>query len=222
MSSTSQPQGMKHLFDRIMGVPGASRGPQQADDEGFFSTQFMERPDAVRATSAWTARALAVGAHAVALEQALPVLDQVWGGDHFYSALSPQDRALLAGYLEFVSVPAGREVILQDERGDYALVVLQGVVAVDRLQPAGGRARLAEARDGDILGEMSLVDAGPRFASCMTLSATMMAVVTSHALDELAIDEPRLGMTVMACMARRLSLRTRQLSARLGALLAGG
>ncbi len=222
MSTPAQPQGMKTLFERIMGAPGGSRAPQQADDEGFFSTQFMERPEATRATSAWTARALAVGAHSVPSEQALPLLDQVWGADHFYSALAPQDKIALAAHLEFVSVPAGREVILQDERGDYALVVLQGVVAVDRIQPAGGRARLAEARDGDVLGEMSLVDAGPRFASCITLSACVMAVVTSHALDELAIDEPSLGMAVMACMARRLSLRTRQLSARLGALLAGG
>jgi CRP/FNR family cyclic AMP-dependent transcriptional regulator len=221
MSPPSQPQGMKSLFDRIMGSSAPARAPE-ADDQGFFSTQFMERADSVRATSAWTARALAVGAHAVAAEQASVLLDQVWGGDHFYQALDAQARATLAGFLEFVSLPAGREVIVQDERGDYALIVLQGVVAVDRIQPTGGRARLAEARDGDVLGEMSLVDAGTRFATCVTLSPCILAVVTGAALDDLAVEEPRLGMTVMACMARRLSLRTRQLSARLGALLTAG
>jgi len=35
----------------------------------------------------------------------------------------------------------------------------------------------------------------------------------------MAIEDPRLGMALMASMARRLSLRTRQLGARLGALL---
>ena len=49
-----------------------------------------------------------------------------------------------------------------------------------------------------------------------------IAVLTSGALDELAIEEPRLGMALMASTARRLSLRMRQLSARLGALLAAG
>jgi CRP/FNR family cyclic AMP-dependent transcriptional regulator len=216
MSLPSQPQGMKSLFDRIMGSSAPAK-PPEADDQGFFSTQFLERADSVRATSAWTARALAVGAHAVTADQALPLLNQVWGGDHFYSALDAQARATLAGLL-----PAGREVIVQDERGDYALVVLQGVVAVDRIQPTGGRARLAEARDGDVLGEMSLVDAGTRFATCVTLSPCILAVVTSAVLDDLAVEEPRLGMTVMASMAKRLSLRTRQLSARLGALLTAG
>lgn len=221
MNHPAQPQGMKTLFDRIMGG-SASAKPPQADDQGFFSTQFMERPDSVRATSAWTARALAVGAHAVHSAEGLPALDKVWGGDHFYSALDDAARLRLCDFLEFVSVPAGREVIVQDERGDYALVVLQGVAAVDRLQPTGGRARLAEARDGDVLGEMSLVDAGSRFASCQTLTPCLLAVVTGAALDDLAIEEPRLGMAVMASMAKRLSLRTRQLSARLGALLTAG
>ena len=50
---------MKSLFDRLVGGPPAAREPA-ADDEGFFATQFMERPESVRAKSAWTARALVV------------------------------------------------------------------------------------------------------------------------------------------------------------------
>ena len=65
-------------------------------------------------------------------------------------------------------------------------------------------------------------DAGARFASCVTLSRVSLAVVTASALDELAIEEPRLGLALMASVARRLSLRMRQLSARLGALLTAG
>ena len=211
---------MKSLFERFMGgTPSAASGEHSADDEGFFATQFMERPDAFRAASAWTARALGVGAHAIDKELGLSALERVWGKDHFFAALDAVEKRKLLDYLDFVTVPAGRELIVQDEKGDYALVVLQGVVAVDRLQPTGVRARLAEAREGDVLGEMSLLDAGARFASCLTLSACQLAVFTSTALDDMAIEDPRLGMALMASMARRLSLRTRQLGARLGALL---
>ncbi|HEX5371520.1 MAG TPA: Crp/Fnr family transcriptional regulator [Aquabacterium sp.] len=213
---------MKSLFDRIIGAPAASGKAPAADDEGFFSTQFMERPESVRATSAWTARALVVGAHSLAPAVGLAALEKVWGSDHFFAALDGIERQKLSECLEFVTVPAGRELMVQDEKGDYALIVLNGVVAVDRLQPAGGRARLAEARDGDVIGEMSLVDAGARFASCVTLSPCTLAVVTGEALDDLSIEEPRLGMAMLASMARRLSLRTRQLSARLSALLTSG
>jgi CRP/FNR family transcriptional regulator, cyclic AMP receptor protein len=211
---------MKSLFDRFMGGSSASASAEHAaDDEGFFATQFMERPDNFRAASAWTARALGVGAHVIPKDLGLAAFDKVWGRDHFYAALDPLEKSKLADYLEFVTVPAGRELMVQEEKGDYALIVLQGVVAVDRIQPTGLRARLAEARDGDVLGEMSLVDAGARFASCLTLVNCQLAVLTGTALDDMAIEDPRLGMALMASMARRLSLRTRQLGARLGALL---
>ncbi|RZL09377.1 MAG: Crp/Fnr family transcriptional regulator [Rubrivivax sp.] len=213
---------MRSLFDRIIGAPASASVAAAPDDEGFYATQFLERPDSVRATSAWTARALVVGAHSFPAAEGFAALERVWGRDHFFASLDAGQRHQLADHLDYVTVPSGRELIVQDEKGDYALIVLEGVVAVDRVQPAGGRARLAEAREGDVLGEMSLVDAGARFASCITLSPCRLAVLTGDALDDLAVDEPRLGMAVLASIARRLSLRSRQLSARLGALLAAG
>ncbi|MEY2838265.1 MAG: hypothetical protein RJB60_564, partial [Pseudomonadota bacterium] len=37
---------MKSLFERFMGgTPTTHSAEHSADDEGFFSTQFMERPD---------------------------------------------------------------------------------------------------------------------------------------------------------------------------------
>mgnify|MGYP000175576422 CR=1 FL=1 len=215
---------MKRFLDRfVVGNRQADAGaPAEADDEGFFATQFMERPEDFRSTSAWNARGLAVGAHALDPEVGLRLLIKAWGQDALMASLSNDDQRKLLEHLDFVTVPPGRELIAQDEKGDYALIVLEGLVAVDRIQPAGAHARLAEAREGDVLGEMSLLDAGSRFASCLTLSRVSLAVLSSHALDELAIEDPRLGMALMTSMARRLSLRMRQLSARLGALLTAG
>ena len=216
---------MKRFLDRFVGssrTTGADTTPAEADDEGFFATQFMERPEDFRSTSAWNARGLAVGAHVLDPETGLKLLIKAWGQDALMASLSPEDQRKLLDHLDFVTVPPGRELIAQDEKGDYALIVLEGLVAVDRVQPTGARARLAEAREGDVLGEMSLLDAGARFASCVTLSRVSLAVVTASALDELAIEEPRLGLALMASVARRLSLRMRQLSARLGALLTAG
>ncbi len=212
---------MKRLLDRFKSV-AESPATNDADDEGFFATQFMERPNQARAASAWGSRALVVGAHVLDSTTGLTLLLKAWSDDTFMSLLGDHECDKLRTHLEFVTVPAGRELIVQDERGDYALVVLEGLVAVDRVQPTGERARLAEAREGDVLGEMSLLDAGSRFASCVTLSRCSLAVVTRAALDEFAIEEPRLGLALMASIARRLSLRMRHLSARLGALLTTG
>lgn len=217
---------MKRLLDRFSlnatGRKGEDDADVKADDEGYFATQFMERPDNVKASSAWTARGLAVGAHALDPEAGLALLLKTWGKDALMASLPPEEHRKLIQHLDFVTVPPGRELIVQEEKGDYALIVLEGLVAVDRVQPTGARARLAEAREGDVLGEMSLLDAGARFASCLTLSRCSLAVLSNGALDELAIEEPRLGLALMTSTARRLSLRMRQLSARLGALLTAG
>lgn len=217
---------MKRLLDRFSlnatGRKGEDDADVKADDEGYFATQFMERPDNVKASSAWTARGLAVGAHALDPEVGLSLLLKSWGKDALMASLPEEQHRKLIQHLDFVTVPPGRELIVQEEKGDYALIVLEGLVAVDRVQPTGARARLAEAREGDVLGEMSLLDAGARFASCLTLSRCSLAVLSNAALDELAIEEPLLGLALMTSTARRLSLRMRQLSARLGALLTAG
>ena len=220
---------MKRLLDRLVGAGGPKRAPDASQgeepapqDEGFFATQFMERPQDILGSSAWQARAMAVGAQSLDAQEGLRLLLAAWGRDAFMASLNDEDHQKLVKQMRFVTVPAGRELIAQDEKGDYACIVLEGLVAVDRIQPTGARARLSEARDGDVLGEMSLLDAGARFACCVTLSRVSLAVLTSAALDELAIEDPRLGMALMSSIARRLSLRMRQLSARLGALLAAG
>lgn len=110
-------------------------------------------------------------------------------------------------------------MIAQDEQGDYLLIVLEGTIAVDRVQPWGGRARLGEARVGDLLGEMSLLDAGTRFSSCRTLTPCVVGVLEAQTLDRMMKDDPRLAAVLLAALARRLSLRLRQASARLSALL---
>jgi len=99
------------------------------------------------------------------------------------------------------------------------LIVLDGTLSVDRGQPWGSKARLAEAHAGDMLGEMSLLDAGARFSSCVTVTPCILAVVEAKRLDEMIGREPRLSVALLASLSRRLSLRLRQVSARLSALL---
>ncbi len=216
---------MKRFLDRFVSTGKRSDNEPadaEADDQGFFSTQFMERPEDVRTTSAWNARALVVGAHSLDADQGFRLLLDAWGRDPLMASLTEEDHRKVLEHMVFVSVPPGRELIAQDEKGDYAIIVLEGLVAVDRVQPTGARARLAEAREGDVLGEMALLDAGSRFASCLTLSRVSLAVLTSGMLQQLSEEDPHLGMALMTSIARRLSLRMRQLSARLGALLAAG
>jgi CRP-like cAMP-binding protein len=210
---------MKKLIDRLKGGSGDADFDPAPDDSRFFSTLFMERGDDTQMQVPWSARAAEIEAQPLDKSQGAKLFAKAWGSDRYVAALQPADIERLARYLDFVAVPANQEVIGQDEQGDYMLVVLEGTIAVDRVQPWGGRARLAEARAGDMLGEMSLLDAGARFSACTTLTQATLAVIDANRLDALITHEPRLGLALLASLARRLSLRLRQVSARLSALL---
>lgn len=211
---------MKKLLDRLKRGPGASgRADEASSDSGYFSTQFSDRAEEEQALATWAARAAEVGAQPLDRKLAEPLFAKLWGADRYVAALSPDELLRMSQYLQFVTVPVNQEVIGQDEQGDYMLIVLEGTLAVDRVQPWGGRARLAEARAGDMLGEMSLLDAGARFSACTTLTPCTLAVVDAQRLDEMIMFEPRLGLALLASLSRRLSLRLRQVSARLSALL---
>lgn len=208
---------VKKLLNRLANGRPGDEGAES--DSGFFATQFLEQEgDAPRVS--WRARAQQLGAVPMERERGERLFAQVWTSDRHAGSVGPAGLQGLTSYLMFFTVPADREVIAQDEQGDYLLVVLDGTVAVDRVQPWGGRARLAEAHAGDMLGEMSLLDAGTRFSACRTLTPCTVAVLEAYALDRMMRDDARLAAALLAALARRLSLRLRQVSARLGALLA--
>jgi CRP-like cAMP-binding protein len=207
---------VKKLLDRL---GGTRRENPETPDSGYFSTMFLEREEETPTLVPWVARASQLQAKTVDAAEGSAKFARAWNNDRHTVALSESELQRLTQYLGFVSLAPDREVIAQDEQGDYLLIVLEGTIAVDRVQPWGGRARLGEARVGDLLGEMSLLDAGTRFSSCRTLTPCMVGVLEAQTLDRMMKDDPRLAAVLLAALARRLSLRLRQASARLSALL---
>jgi CRP/FNR family transcriptional regulator, cyclic AMP receptor protein len=208
---------VKRLLNRIRS--GAGPVVDGAAPHGFFSTMFDEREDATTARTAWPDRAAALQAQAVDPTEGRRLLEKIILADPPAVALSREELDALMQCFQFATIASGREVISQDERGDYLLMVLDGLMAVDRVQLWGDRVNLGEARIGDVLGEMSLLDAGPRFSTCTTLKDTRVAVLDAQALDHLIRDQPRLALALVTMLARRMSLRLRYVSTRLTALL---
>lgn len=178
--------------------------------------------DDALAPVSWSGRAAAVGARPLDASQGAGLFTQLWQADSHALDLAPGELQRLAGFLDYVSVPAGAQLIGQDEQGDYLLVVLEGRIAVERVAAGGARARLAEVKPGDMVGEMSMLDAGSRFSACTTLTPCLLAVLEAPRFEALMAAEPRLALALLASLARRLSLRLRQVGARLSALLSGG
>ncbi|MEI8170103.1 MAG: cyclic nucleotide-binding domain-containing protein [Rhodoferax sp.] len=163
----------------------------------------------------WEARAVEVGATKFSSAKGTKLLQALWSKDKFMSQLDNDAIARMERFFVFNSVAANRDIIRQEEYGNFMVVLLSGRVAIDRLQPWGERMRLAEAVPGEILGEMSLLDSGMRFSVCTTLSPCEIAILDAQAMDDMLTADPTLAANLIALLARKLSLRLRVVSARL-------
>ena len=129
--------------------------------------------------------------------------------------LGPGAVPRLEKFFDFAVLPVNRDVIRQDEYGNFMLVLLSGSISVGREQPWGERLHLTEARPGDILGEMSLLDSGQRFSVCTSVTDCEVAVLGTQALDEMMTTDPALAASLIALLARKLSRRMRVVNTRL-------
>ena len=209
---------MKSVFGLLKRVtsPSSNAGePSGSGDSLMFSTAFAEQGLDAGMLIPWDARAVEVGARRLPVNQGARQLHMLWSKDKFMSRLSPEALGRLERFFDYAGVPADRDIIRQDEYSNFMVVLLSGSVAVDRVQPWGEHVRLAEAKPGDILGEMSLLDSGMRFSHCVSLTECEIAVLDPQALDEMMANDPALAASLIGLLARKLSLRLRAISARL-------
>jgi len=205
---------MAGFFGKL-GQKADQAGNKEATESAFFSTAFAGQGVNVDLLVPWEARAVEVGAKRISGERGISLLQALWAKDKYMNYLDAEAIASLMAYFDYASVFANRDLIRQEEYGNFMVVLLSGTVAVDRVQPWGERLRLAESRPGDILGEMSLLDSGIRFSTCTSTSDCELAVLSAQGMDEMLTSNPRLAASLVALLARKLSIRLRMVSARL-------
>lgn len=210
------------FFGKIMG--GSRKvAVDDAPESQFFTTGFQDA-EMVSLDSVvdWPRRATEIGATKLSRNVGGQRLFELWQQDRYMAGLTPTDLERCVKYFHFYTVKANADLITQGETGSFMVVVLRGAIAVDRLQPWGDRLRLTEVRAGSMLGEMSLVDAAPRWSYCTTLTDSEVAVLEAGDLDRMIAQDPAAACRLIGSLARRLSLRLRKLSARVAATTPGG
>ena len=206
---------MKGLLALLRLQSQRSKAVPEPGDSVFFASAFADQDAEPAVLVPWQARAVEVGAKRMPVNRGGKLLQALWGKDKYMAHLESDAVQRMEQFFEFAQVPPHRDVIRQDEYGNFMIVLLTGTIAVDRIQPWGEQLRLAETRPGDILGEMSLLDSGVRFSSCTTLTDCEIAVLSADALDDMLGKDAQLAASFVALLARKLSLRLRAVSARL-------
>jgi len=100
----------------------------------------------------------------------------------FFPTLSQGDKDII--YEEIRNFDTGQPIFTQGDPGDGAYFILEGKVKVVGISENFKEILLGEVGDGDIFGEMSLIDDKPRSASVVTLTPCKTAFISIKAFNE--------------------------------------
>jgi CRP-like cAMP-binding protein len=128
---------------------------------------------------------------------------------------SAAEVELLAHFMEVYRAAPGAEIIREGEAGDFMMVVVEGRIEVFKQDRWNAPRLIAVVEEGKTLGEMSMIDGEPRFATCVAVEPTLIAVLTADHLARIILEQPILGAKILMQLALMLSQRLRQTSSRL-------
>ena len=136
---------------------------------------------------------------------------------------TPAEADLLGASMVRVRAQPGQVLIAEGEASDWMMLLLRGTVdvgkrkigaEVDKEEP-GDTTRLAVLKEGAVLGEMSMLDGEPRYASCWALSEVEAAVLTRAAVARLISAHPGVGAKLLVKLTQLLAQRLRNTSSQL-------
>jgi CRP-like cAMP-binding protein len=126
------------------------------------------------------------------------------GSNSVFSVLSPVRRAQLLREGTSLALSKGMRLFSRGDAGDACFLVLSGeleVVAADR---DGRDVWLASLGAGALIGEIAVLDGGPRSADVTALRRTNLFKIRRDSVLEILREEPAGALALLSLLASRL------------------
>lgn len=122
---------------------------------------------------------------------------------------------LLSHFMQAYRAEPGIEIVREGEPGDFMMLLIEGRIEVFKQDRWNAPRLIALIEPGKTLGEMSMIDGEPRFATCVAAERCMVAVLTRENLARIILEQPILGAKILMELVLMLSQRLRQTSSKL-------
>src|SRR5204863_2239858 len=130
-----------------------------------------------------------------AMDRKLELLKQV----PLFSGLGGRSLEEVGQLADEVDVPAGRVLMTEGEYGQEFFLILDGTIRIDR-----GGSQIATLGGGDFLGEIALLDGGPRTATATAETPARLIVLGRREFNTLIEDHREIRIAVLESLARRV------------------
>jgi len=137
-------------------------------------------------------------------------------GVDMFEGLTEQELRRVGAICREAKYAKGQIVTSQGEEGDEMFIVRDGLVEVTVGEAGEGPRTVVNLGTGQVVGEMALVDRGPRSATVRCVTDATLNVIERDAFEKMCQSSAQIGMVVYRNLAADLSfkLRHRHLSRR--------
>lgn len=131
----------------------------------------------------------------------------------FFKNLSSQEVELIRMMAAERHFPKGTTIFLDGDESDGFYIIVSGLIKVLKLHGDGREKTLDIIKEGEVLGEMTLVGSNLRSASAITLKETRALVFPGRSFQRLISDLPLLATNIIEILSRRLRNANSQIEA---------
>jgi len=121
-----------------------------------------------------------------------------------FASLDSEAASALRSSMTEQSTPRGTVIFSEGEIGDHMYVIVEGKVKLGHASPDGRESLMAVLGPGEIFGELSLFDPGPRTATATALTDARILALGNTSLHPWLAGRPEVAEALLAALARRL------------------
>jgi CRP-like cAMP-binding protein len=121
-----------------------------------------------------------------------------------FAALDPEDATALRSSMTEVQVSRGQSVFEEGDAGDRLYLITSGKVKLGRTSQDGRENLLAILGRGEMFGELSLFDPGPRTATATAVTDSTLIGLGHADLKPWLSGRPEVATALLKALARRL------------------
>jgi CRP/FNR family cyclic AMP-dependent transcriptional regulator len=131
----------------------------------------------------------------------MPCNVEMLAGIEFFEMLDADDRMALSGVIDYEKLEASQTLFQAGQPGESLFIVRSGEIELYIKDTTGQKIVLNVVRSGEMFGELSLLDSGPRSATAIALMETELLVLDRDDLLLLFQKKPDAALHMLAAMS---------------------